>query len=208
MTVKYNPGFRKEHWSEYQIWKGIRKRCFNPKCKNYEIYGGKGVTMSDEWKGSFEKFYVDMGNRPTPNHSIDRIDPNGNYRKENCRWATPIEQSRNKSNNVLITYNGESKTLGEWSEVTGITPSALRNRIYRSNWTLERAFTLPSGVDKTRKPVFGEANKHSKLTEQQVLEIYYSTSLTRELMKQYNVCRQTICSIRAKKVWKHILDKL
>lgn len=82
--------------SEYCIWKGMRQRCDNPNNDDYKNYGGRGITVCDRWSESFEAFLADMGRRPSPQHSIDRIDNDGDYEPGNCRWATPIEQRRNQ----------------------------------------------------------------------------------------------------------------
>lgn len=82
--------------SEYRAWCGIRQRCFNPANCRYEGYGGRGITVCDRWNQSFLAFFEDMGPRPSPNHSIDRIDNDGNYEPSNCRWATRSQQQRNK----------------------------------------------------------------------------------------------------------------
>lgn len=83
---------------EYRTWTNMKSRCFNPRLKRYKDYGGRGITVCPEWADSFEQFYKDMGDRPSPRHSIDRIDVNGNYEPDNCRWATLSQQNRNKRN--------------------------------------------------------------------------------------------------------------
>lgn len=124
----------------YIIWKSMKARCLSPRDKSYKDYGGRGITVCDEWKDSFETFYADMGECPE-GHSLDRIDVNGNYEPSNCRWATSIEQNRNRRNSHMITYEGETKTLIEWSESLGIRYHILSSRINRYRWSIERAFT-------------------------------------------------------------------
>lgn len=81
---------------EYATWKGIKRRCSAPRCKDYKDYGGRGIRVCDRWLNSFENFLADMGRKPSPKHSIDRADNDGNYEPGNCRWATPSEQSKNR----------------------------------------------------------------------------------------------------------------
>ena len=126
---------------EYHIWRGIRFRCFNPNSRGYHNYGGRGITVSPEWD-DFTVFYRDIGARPTPDHQIDRIDVNGNYCKENTRWATPKENSNNKRTNRLLTFNGETKTMEEWVEATGLTRAVIKGRL-KYGWSLEKIFTSP-----------------------------------------------------------------
>lgn len=95
------------HTKLYKTWCNIKERCYNINAKDYKNYGGRGIKMCDRWLESFENFYADMGNKPTPNHSIDRDDVNGDYCKENCKWATNDEQRRNKRSTVYIYYNNE-----------------------------------------------------------------------------------------------------
>ena len=94
---------------EYGVWKGMYYRCLNPDCTNWANYGGRGITVCKEWleQGGFERFLRHIGRRPSPKHQIDRIDNNGNYCEENCRWATKKEQSRNKRDSLMIEYKGK-----------------------------------------------------------------------------------------------------
>lgn len=113
---------------EYGIWAGAKTRCNDPNVKHFSKYGGRGITMSKEWSADFMAFYRDMGQRPSPEHSLDRVDNDGPYSKENCRWATQSEQARNTRGNLYITYAGETLTLIEWSERTGINYKTLHTR--------------------------------------------------------------------------------
>lgn len=113
---------------EYKTWCGIKERCFNVTLKAYKDYGGRGITVCDRWLNSFENFLADMGRKPTPQHSIDRIDNNGNYEPSNCRWATRIEQSRNRRSNVKIFYNGMCKSASEWAEILNIKAGTILGR--------------------------------------------------------------------------------
>jgi hypothetical protein len=107
----------------YRRWYNIKSRCENPKNEKYRLYGERGITLCARWK-VFENFLSDMGHPPSPSHTIDRIDVNGPYSPENCRWATPREQSNNKRGNVLV----RGQTLAEHARELGITPEALRYR--------------------------------------------------------------------------------
>jgi hypothetical protein len=125
----------------WRTWAGMRNRCNNPNNQKYPAYGGKGIKVCERW-GSFENFVADMGERPSPKHSIDRIDNTGHYTPENCRWATPTEQANNKSTNRCVTFLGESLTVAEWSRRTGIPYFTLMYRI-KAGWSAERALTEP-----------------------------------------------------------------
>lgn len=128
--------------AEYETWQGVLKRCTNPRSKSYRYYGGRGITVCDRWLESFENFLADMGPRPA-GKTLDRIDNNGSYCPENCRWATAKQQARNKGSNRLITWRGDTKTLVEWSEETGFSYRLLKQRIRKLGWPIERALTEP-----------------------------------------------------------------
>lgn len=127
---------------EYKIWLSIRQRCSNPRNPNFPAYGGRGVRVCSRWD-DFEAFLADMGPRPSYAHSLDRF-PNqtGNYEPENCRWATAKEQGRNKTNNHLVTHNGQTKPLCQWCEELGLDYLRTRMRLGKG-WTPERAFSQP-----------------------------------------------------------------
>lgn len=119
--------------TEYVIWRAIKYRCLVPTCNNYQQYGGRGITICDRWKDSFENFLADMGHRPSKNHSIDRIDNDKGYAPDNCRWATSKEQAYNRRTNVLMTIDSETKTVTEWSTTFNIPTYALERIYYDLN---------------------------------------------------------------------------
>ncbi len=125
----------------YGAWLSMRERCMRVKSVSYPDYGGRGITVCDRWKNSFEAFIADMG-EPPEGKTLGRIDNNGNYCKENCEWQTPAQQARNKRNTKLIEMDGQLKTAGEWEEITGIGRVAIRDRISRG-WPPSRAITEP-----------------------------------------------------------------
>jgi hypothetical protein len=127
----------------FLCWLGIRKRCLDHKSKSYYRYGGRGITICDDWKNDFSKFLADMGERPT-GLSIERKDNNGPYSKDNCTWATGSQQARNRRSNILLTHNGKTKTLIEWTEELNIPYHTIRARISRG-WDAQRAFLEPIG---------------------------------------------------------------
>jgi hypothetical protein len=128
----------------FHIWKHMLRRCYVVTDRqDYPRWGARGITVCDEWRSSFKQFLADMGPRPSPEHQIDRIDNDGPYCPENCRWATPTEQARNRRNTRLYTHNGETKTLKEWSDQFNIKRSTLAQRVYGMKWDFERALTTP-----------------------------------------------------------------
>lgn len=116
---------------EYRVWHNMKTRCCDSKTEEYPQYGGRGIIVCERWKNSFVEFLKDMGLRPTSKHTIERIDNNGSYSPENCKWATYEEQNRNKRNNHLITYEGKTLCLTEWSEYLSVDRDLIWGRIRR-----------------------------------------------------------------------------
>lgn len=106
--------------AEYRAWQLIKRRCYNPNDEKYPHYGGRGIQVCERWRNSFPNFLADMGPRPSPLHSIDRKDVNGNYTLANCQWATDIEQMRNTTRNVFVEIDGQRHCVSEWCEIMSI----------------------------------------------------------------------------------------
>jgi len=127
---------------EYRAWAKLIDRCVNPRNNSFEHYGGRGISVCDRWKHSFENFLADMGPRPSPQHSIERSNNDGNYDPKNCFWATRKEQANNTSRTRRIVAFGEALTLPQWSRRTGLPETTIRSRL-RSGWSPERALETP-----------------------------------------------------------------
>lgn len=118
-------------------------RCLNPKATHYANYGGRGITVCDRWRNDFAAFYSDMGPRPSPKHQIERRDNDGPYSKENCAWASQLEQANNKRNNVRLTFDGQTLTLPQWARRCHLPEKALWLRVNRHRWPAWQALTTP-----------------------------------------------------------------
>lgn len=129
---------------EFTTWQGMKSRCCNPFNRAYHNYGGRGIQVCQRWLDSFENFLADMGERPSPQHSLDRIDNDGNYEPGNVRWATKREQTANKRSSRLITVGGETLMISEWAERTGIRRATLWQRIVLQGWDPEVAVLTPA----------------------------------------------------------------
>jgi hypothetical protein len=128
---------------EYRVWAAIKERCGNPNNRSYQDYGARGIKMCERWN-DFAAFLEDMERKPTEQHTIDRIDNDGNYEPGNCRWATRTQQARNKSTTKMLVFNGEERPMVEWAEMYGIEYKTLFNRIEYGKWSVERALTTPA----------------------------------------------------------------
>lgn len=127
---------------EYRAWSHLMSRCYNPNVDHYPSYGGRGISVCAEWRESFEAFLADMGRRPSPLHSIDRKDNDGNYDPDNCHWATRAEQGLNKSTNRRLEFQGKRLTITEWAGIMGVTPRMISGRLKRG-WSVEKTLTTP-----------------------------------------------------------------
>jgi hypothetical protein len=134
------PAF-KHKMPEYRTWINMRSRCNTPSSSGFHRYGGRGIRVCDRWNASFEAFLDDMGPRPSPKHSIDRIDVDGNYEPKNCRWATAKQQMRNFSDNRLVEMDGRVVPLVEAVEASGLKYNTILYRLKRG-WTLDQARKL------------------------------------------------------------------
>lgn len=127
----------------YNSWRAMKERCQNPNNVGYLLYGGRGIVVCEKWQ-QFEGFLEDMGERPE-GMTLDRIDPNGNYDRLNCRWASASDQARNKTNFTIITYNGVDKTVREWADDFGLPRRTLSRRLLNLGWAVEKALLTPVG---------------------------------------------------------------
>lgn len=173
------------HSSEWQSWRSMRDRCLNPSGRNYPAYGGRGITVCERWQ-SLDAFKADMGPRPAGT-TLDRIDTLGNYEPGNCRWATPLEQSRNRRTVRQVELRGETLPLPTLADRFGLTVRALRQRL-DSGWSPERALELPLG------------QRSTKLTAEQQTEIRRRIASGRHgickvLAEEFGVTRGTIWRI-------------
>lgn len=143
--------------SKYGLWRDMHRRCNDKKNHAYKWYGARGITVCDRWK-VFENFLEDMGKRPT-GKSLDRIDNNGPYSKENCRWATPHEQNNNSRNCRMITFKGVTMNATQWWKITGVEARRIGFRI-SVGWDVERALYEKVGSSKSCKKLINKSNHH------------------------------------------------
>lgn len=138
----------------YTVWCNMMKRCFNPHIPMYSRYGGRGITVCERWR-DVRNFIADMG-QPPPGLTIERIDNHGDYKPENCRWATPAEQRRNTSRSLrMLEFRGEIRCVNDWSKITGINANAICARLDILGWSIEKALTAPKYTRSDRREIDG-----------------------------------------------------
>lgn len=156
--LKGNKGVGKTHGMRYTkiytCWKNIKTRCTNPDAQNYCLYGGRGITVCERWIESFENFYEDMKEGYVDGLSIERIDVNKGYYKENCRWVTMADQAKNKRNTAYITYKGLTKRAFDWAEIIGANPKSLSKRVHLG-WSPEECL-FGKQYEKIKKLILAE----------------------------------------------------
>ena len=136
---------------EYRSWAEMKQRCFNPNHKQYSDYGGRGITVCDRWL-NFKNFLADMGSRPSPKHSLDRINNDGDYCPDNCRWATKAEQVNNRRSNRFITIGCVTLNVTQWTKEMSFGRTIIQARLDRG-WSELKAVTTPIRVKKPNENI-------------------------------------------------------
>lgn len=177
------------------VWRAMHNRCYNTKQNAYQNYGGRGIYVVDRWHGKdgFLNFLMDMG-FPHDGMSIERIDNDGPYSPDNCRWATKLEQAKNKRNNRWIEVNGVRKHLAEWARHLGCQPAAITSRI-KSGMSEEEAVTLPI----PERP-------NAKLTMDDAMYVRntYPSKTSQAIADELGVSKKTILNIIHGKTFKEV----
>jgi hypothetical protein len=127
----------------YTIWWDMKLRCYYPSSRHYYRYGMRGIKVCKRWMDGFQNFLDDMGECPSSKHSLDRINNEGNYTPENCRWATSQQQAQNTRTNHMISWQGQTKCIAQWERDLGFPSHCLQQRISKRKWSIEKAFTTP-----------------------------------------------------------------
>jgi hypothetical protein len=138
---KHGHAFSGDTTREYHIWENMRQRCRNPKASHYERYGGRGIKICERWD-DYSLFFADMGPCPCDKHSLDRIDNEGDYTPDNCRWATQTEQMRNSTRIKLVQVGGVKMPVSHAIKQSNVSPQTFYRRI-ADGWPVEKALAEP-----------------------------------------------------------------
>lgn len=136
---------------EYIAWVAMIRRCCDPKWHRYDRYGGRGIKVCQEWLTSFDDFLLCVGKKPTPRHTLERTNNDGDYEPGNVVWATRQRQARNRISNRILEFKGQRKSLVEWSEEVGLPANVIELRIRVCGYSIERALTQPRRISTPRK---------------------------------------------------------
>lgn len=144
-TVQSPRGLCTENKKEWNSWRAAKMRCRTKSYHKYHLYGGRGIKVCDRWLGcdGFVNFLQDMGKKPTPKHSLDRINTDGDYEPSNCKWSTQREQMNNMSRNILVEVSGVTDTFVNQARRHDINLHTVMSRLYL-DWPIEKAFTTPT----------------------------------------------------------------
>jgi hypothetical protein len=159
------------------IWNGMINRCYSERNISYSNYGGRGIKVCGLWKNSFEEFYKDMGPRPSPKHSLDRINTYGNYEPGNCRWATSLEQGENRRTNVMITHDGKTQSLTKWARDYGV-PELVAYQRYIHKKPFDHIFSKINHT--TKKPMIQKISNKKTIVFRISNDIYDQLKLILE----------------------------
>jgi lambda repressor-like predicted transcriptional regulator len=182
---------------EYNIWLAIKDRCLNPRSKMYPYYGGRGITICESWRISFEAFLRDVGHRPEPHLTLDRTDNNKGYWPGNVAWVTRAQQVRNRRNTILIEYRGDGHVLTDLARAHGVHPQTLANRLGKGMPVEDALSTTPLWSKR-------EANAQAKLDAAGVLEIrrrLLDGDFQKTIAKDYGVSGSAIGLIKRGVTW-------
>lgn len=144
------PTLRQEYSSERRSWLSMKERCYRQEHKNFKHYGGRGIVVCDRWKNNFEAFLEDMGPKPSPEHTIERMDTDGNYELGNCRWATDEEQRLNTRRTVFVEVAGTKVRLQDYAKSLNLRAATIYYRL-KLGWSIEEAVTVPIRHKKSNK---------------------------------------------------------
>lgn len=182
---------------EHNVWNAMKYRCNNPRTKAYPNYGGRGITVCDRWMESFANFMEDMGPRPSPTHTIERIDNDGNYEPSNCKWIPKGEQTANRRIVRVVTYNGSKIRLYDLAKLHGIHVNTLRQRIVVMGMSAEDAVSVP---------ISSMRGGPRKVTASDVLEIrrLRGTVSQQDIADMFGITQSAVWAIQQRKCWRHV----
>ena len=162
----------------YNIWKGMKQRCYNPNCKSYRNYGGRGIVICSEWLLSYELFEEwALSNGYNKNLTIDRKDNNDGYTPNNCRWVDCKTQSNNTRTNHIITYKNKTQTLTQWCDELKLPYDTIKRRINSLHWDITKAFETPLNADYTMITYEGKTQSLADWSKE--LNLNYNSLKTR-----------------------------
>ena len=187
---------RNENKETYHTWVSMIGRCVKKNHKAYKYYGGRGIKVCDRWLGKdgFSNFLEDVGKRPSHLFSLDRFpDNNGNYEKNNCRWATRVQQQHNLRSNKWYEHEGKIMIAEDWCKELGISTGCLRKRMKKTT--------------KTFTEIYHELKPSNNLKNEVVLNIFKEKGSNREIAEKYNTSQRIVCDIKRGWTWRNVTGK-